>query len=914
MVLSGGQGLSLYQTLNRSLEPMLGERTRMVLEEGVRRLGISPDTLDAAQAEVILKRLVYRELQTKMSPNAARSRIEEMLKELGIGSGENGSKSGVGKLSAHAKGVLADLEAGLKRFSLYLDWPEVGRLRGLINVIKQDPEASTVRALLREGQEVLAALEEKLQSALLRQTRDLTDLELALQRVQSVGGPKVRRLENLIRQIQEAHAQETLALAEVERARALAAEMRKLVESSVVQNPTSEMAITLDTIEDIPAADRPTEPQVMLKDPTLEVPVVMESAPDGFDDEALVLDLDFDALTAEQQSRIREIDVAEDTRHLEAFKERYGAVLGIPNVASELATLEAELTAGNPLGERLTAFGELLKATHVEALSEARVRYEWLVDRLGRLELPPEKTAGVQARLAVVLETLQAGGLPLELAELDRTVTGLEAEEKANREIRERQARLGSALATLRTEAEHALSPFRGHPRVESFMVALASPDVSESSLQTLRQELSELLSQLAREREEESLKRMGLRAAVQALPTLEILDLDKKNLLNQIEQMGGGLTELEQAVSELVGRAKGLVANKLDALEARIHYLEQTLKESLIELKQPLQATREALTHGRIADPTPLERALNELIAARRASIAEELSRYEMAARSMKGLGGEELEDRVAQARAYLQAGELPDLTEIHGLLGRLRRAQETLRAELGERIGALLEAYHTHKGVGGETALRIKPLCDFLLSASDRLPRLGVSGLLEVRRALEDAERLETQLAQEFAAAQSLMQEFKGADLESLLDVFEPPTQLSPPSQPEPPRPTPPETTLLPQPQASALAPSTFAEVLNLFHIRGVEAIAVIEAGKAVAGSLPFTPGSAQMVFDDLLNLANELAGESAQLSVVSLPQWVLVLVPLKQKGLVILAEKALLSRLLALIERQRDALEAL
>ncbi len=66
--------------------------------------------------------------------------------------------------------------------------------------------------------------------------------------------------------------------------------------------------------------------------------------------------------------------------------------------------------------------------------------------------------------------------------------------------------------------------------------------------------------------------------------------------------------------------------------------------------------------------------------------------------------------------------------------------------------------------------------------------------------------------------------------------------------------------------------------------------------------------------MVFDDLLNLANELSGEAAQLSIISLPQWVLLLVPLKQKGLVILAEKALLSRLLALIERQRDVLEAL
>ncbi|MCS7068597.1 MAG: hypothetical protein NZN28_08225 [Meiothermus sp.] len=881
---------------------MLGERTRMVLEEGVRRLGISPDKLDASQAEVILKRLVYRELQTKMSPNAARSRIEEMLKELGIG-GENGAGAGAGKLSAHARSVLADLEAGLKRFSLYLDWPEVGRLRGLINVIKQDPEASAARALLREGQEVLAQLEERLQAALLRQTRDIAELELSLQRVQSVGGPKVRRLESLIRQIQEAHAQETLASAEVERARALAADMRKLVESSVVQNPTSETAITLDTIEDIPAVDRPTEPQVVLKDPTIEAPAVVDRASDGFDDEALVLDLDFDALTAEQQSRIREIDVAEDARHLEALRERYAAVLSLPKIAGELAALQAELQAGNPLGERLGAFGELLKVTHAEALAEARVRYEWLADRLGRLELPLDKTAPVQARLAVVLETLHAGGIPPELAELERAVEGLEAEEKASREIRERRARLEHALATLRTEAEHALSPYRGHPLVESFMQALAGLDISESSLQTLRQELSELLSQLAREREEESLKRMGLRASVQALPALEPLDSERQRLIQQIEQGSGSLVELERAVGQLVDKARGLVASRLEALESRIRHLEQTLKESLIELKQPLQTAREALAQGRIADPAPLERALGELIAARRAAIAEELSRYEMAARSMRGLGGEELEDKVAQARAYLQAGELPDLTEIHALLGRLRRAQETLRAELGGRIAALLEAYNAHKSVGGETALRLKPLCDFLQSASERLPRLGVSSLLEVRRALEEAERLEAQLAQEHAAAQSLLQELKGADLESLLDVFEPSTQVSAPASPEPAPPTP-----------APVEASVHAEVLDPFQIRGVEAVALIEAGQVVAGSLPFASSSAQMVFDDLLNLARELTGQSAQLSVISLPQWVLVLVPLKQKGLVVLAEKALLSRLLALIERQRDALEAL
>ncbi len=895
MVLTGGQGLSLYQTLSKSLEPVLGERARAVLEEGVRRLGISPDQLDASQAETILKRLVYRELQAKMSPGAARSRIEELLKELGI-AGEKAAQSKAEAMSAHASAVLADLEAGLKRFSLYLDWPEVGRLRGVINVIKQDPAAATVRSLLREGQEVLAQLEEKLQAALLRQTRDIAELEMNLSRVQSVGGAKVRRLENLIRLIQEAHAQETLAVAEVERARALAADMRKLVESSVVQNPTSEAAITLDTIEDASPIATPTEPQVVLKDPTIEAPVVLDEPADGFDDEALVIDLDFEALTTEQLSRIREIDVAEDARQLESLKERYAAVLSLPNLAGQLADLEAQLAAGIPLGERLGAFSELLKNTHVEALTEARVRYEWLADRLGRLELPLERTAPLQARLAVTLETLQAGGIPHELAELERNLESLELEEKAHRESRARQARLEAALTTLRAEAEQALSPFRGRAQVESFLTALAAPDISEAALTTLRQELSELLSQLAREREEESLKRMGLRATLQALPSLEPLDSDKRHLMQQIEQGLGSLDELESAVQALAERAKTLVASKLDDLEARIQHLGRILKESLIELKQPLQASRQALAQGRIADPAPLEQALSDLVAARRASIAEELTRYEAVARSLKGLGGEELEEKVAQARAYLQAGELPDLTEIHELLGRLRRAQETLRADLGARIGALLEAYNTHKGVGGETALRLKPLCDFLQSATERLPRLGVSGLLEVRRALEEAERLEVQLAQEYQAAQSVLQQLKGADLEALLDIFETPS----PAQ------TSPQT----EPARTTGEPS----VLQQFQMRGVEAIAIIEAGRIAAGSLPFAPKSAQVIFDDLLSLANELSGRSAQLSVISLPQWVLVLVPLKQKGLVILAEKALLSRLLVLIERHRDALEAL
>lgn len=875
--------MSLYQTLNKTLEPVLGDRTRMVLEEGVRRLGVNPDNLDQGQAEVILKRLVYRELQSKMSPTAARAQIEEVLKAIG------GNPAGESKMAVQSAQMLASLETGLKRFSLYLDWPEVGRLRGLINVIKQDPEASTVRALLREGQEVLAQLEEKLQSALLRQTRDIADLQMALQRVQSVGGPKARRLETLLRQIEEAHEQETLAPAEVDRARSIAAEMRKLVESSVVQNPPMESAIILDDEE--PSS----------KNPTTEV---------VWDDSELVLDLDFDALTSEQQSRIKEIDIAEDQRRLDVLKERYAPVLGHKEVALEITALQDELMGGNPLGERIAAFEAQLKNAYAEVLSEARVRYEWLVERLRRLELDPAKTAVVQGRLAVVLETLQAGGLPQELAQLEQTLAALETEDKAAREQRERQNKLRQALDTLRVESETSLSSFRGNPQVEAFLASLASLEPSEANLQAVRQQHSGLLSQLAKEREEEGLRRMGLRAAVQALPTLEQLEPEKQSLLTQLDQPMAPLADLERTVAAFVDLVRSQVEAKLEAIEARLKTLIPS--EQAQAVQSQIAQARQALSSGQMPNPGLIERNLQEAITVQREAVAEELTRYEAAGRSLRGLGGEELEAKVAQLQAALQKGELPNLEEPGQLLGRLRRAQEALRAELGGRISALLEAYSRHKSVGGETVLRLKPLCDFLQSASDRLARLGASGLLEVRRALEEAERLELQLASEFQAAQSLMQELKGADLEALLDVFDSPSEIAQNQAAQPQaKPSPPAQPLAPA-QPAPLASAGANEALASFSVRGVEAVALVEGGKVVWGSLPFSAGAAQAVFDELRGLANELSGQSAQLSVISLTHSVLLLVPLGSKGLTILAEKALLSRLLAQIDKQREVLE--
>ncbi|MER3444744.1 MAG: DNA repair protein RecN [Meiothermus sp.] len=339
----------MYQNLYQSLEPLLGAKTQSILEEGVRRLGVDPDRLDVGQAESILKRLVYRELQANRSPAEARGLVDSLLKELREQAG------------TEVGGGLAALESGFKRFSLYLDWPEVARLRGILSVLRKEPEGAEASRMLREGQELLQQLEERLQSALLRQTRDIADLQAVFERVKMIGGPKIRRLDSLIRQIQEAHSGETLAQAEVERARTLAAELRKLVESSAISAPRNA-----------------TEPALFVEDEDEPVvaaePLVETDAPEAVTatGEAWDIVIDLDSLSQEQQTRIREIDLAEDRRRLETLKERYAAVLARAGVAEELARLEGELAQGNLLGEALGAFEERLKAAQAEALSEAR--------------------------------------------------------------------------------------------------------------------------------------------------------------------------------------------------------------------------------------------------------------------------------------------------------------------------------------------------------------------------------------------------------------------------------------------------------------------------------------------------------------------------------------------------------------
>jgi hypothetical protein len=551
-------------------------------------------------------------------------------------------------------------------------------------------------------------------------------------------------------------------------------------------------------------------------------------------------------------------------------------------VAPLLEHLEAQLASGEPLGAALPEFENKLKAALKEALSEARVRYEWLAERLRELgNEPPEelapKLAGVATRLNVAFETLQAGVIPEDLAALGGALEALAQEAKNLREQKAREVRMRQALDTLRSEAEAALSAYRGQPTVEVFFNQLVGAQPREESLQVLRQGLSGLLDTLAREREEEYLRRSSLRSALQAMPTLETLEPQRSRVLAELSDANKPLAQLEVAVHRLVREFQGQVSMRLEALRRRALKLGFAIPG--------LESAQSALQSGQVPDPQPFERTLEEALTQRRNALLTQLSQLEVQAQALRGVGGEAVLAEIAQFRSRIQAGEIPDLAPVQEALGKAQRELESLRGQLQIRIGTLLVDYHEQAHIGGETVFRLRPLIEFLAAAQERLGKLGVSGLLDVRRTLEEALPLAAQLHEEYQATQRLKEELKGADIDDLLGIFD--TKSAKEEKPI---------------QNPALAS---------FEGRGVEGLAVLGPTGLIEGHLPFPTSVAQALLEDFRRMGEDLNWQPARLAVLSLPEAALILAPLGQKGLVVLAEKGLLSRLLTQIEKHRDEL---
>ncbi|MFN3178641.1 MAG: hypothetical protein ACK41R_00520 [Thermus sp.] len=653
----------VYKTILEAIRPHLGARAEAVLEEGLKRLGKRPSELAPADGAQLLKGLVYRELQARMRPEEARRLVEGVLAQI-EGQGTR----------------LAKLEQGLKRFGIYVDWPEVARLRALLNRLRQTPDPG----LLAEGEELLEALEEKWEEALLRQARDLAHLEEALERVRHLGGPKVRRLESLVETIRQAQGEGILAQAEVERARSLALELRKFLESSAVKAPTLP-EIVFETQEAPPETPSSHPTNVFL---TVEDASELEGE----------LWVDLEALSQEASQRILALEVEEERRRLEELLSRYAPLVERATVSPLLAEVQALLDAGTPVGEKLKALEEAFQEAGRNLRAEKRARLIQLEEALRLLPLPEEAKLPLKRALGLAEETLEEGGYP-DLLPLEEELWRLEEEARRKAEEERRLLQEKEALVAELEGKGEAFRPLR--------------EELKALPLEALSQRLPEVrarYAELLKAQGEEAALRAKFAEAAKALealkPEAQALGLEERvaeaeTLLAQgsLPDLGSLRKSLEDAKAQ--ARRKALLElSRLQALAERFRGFggEGVLRAIAEEKGKP---------HP---DPTPIARALEALkrrMEAKREELTTRLTGFFGAYARLEGFQSE-TSRRLRPLLPVLQSAleKLPrlgpqgllqvekTLGQAEALLRELEREREAAKAVLQEIRGEELEA----------------------------------------------------------------------------------------------------------------------------------------------------------------------------------------------------------------------------
>ena len=752
----------VYKTILEAIHPHLGARAVAVLEEGLKRLGKRPSELTPEDGAHLLKGLVYRELQARMRPEEARQLVEGVLAQM-EGQGAR----------------LAKLEQGLKRFGLYVDWPEVARLRALVNRLRQAEDPG----LLQEGKTLLDALEEKLEEALLRQAKDLAHLEEALERVRHLGGPKVRRLESLVETIRQAQGEGVLAQAEVERARSLALELRKFLESSAVRSPT---------LPEIVFETQETPPPSHLTD---EVFLTVEEASE-LEGELLV---DLEALSQEASQRILALEVEEEKRKLEALLSRYAPLVERATVSPLLAEVQALLEAGTPVGEKLQTLEEAFQEAEKNLRAEKRARLIQLSEALRQLPLPEEAKDPVQKALELAEETLEEGGYP-DLLPLEEELRRLEEEARRKAEEGKRLLAEKEALVEELKEKGEAFRPLL-------LELTALLPEALSQKLPEIRTRYAALLKAQG----EEAALRAKLEEAQKALEALkaQALALGLGERIAQAEALlaQGSLPDLEELRSKLEeakAQARGealLELSRLQALAERFRGFggEGVLRAIAEEKGKPL------------TDPTPIARALEALkrrMEVKREELTTRLTAFFQAHARLEGFQsetGRRLKSllpvlRSAQERlprlgpqGLLQVEKT--LTQAEGLLRELEKEAEAAKAVLREIQGADLEALLGVFDQGGAPARAAPPGSEAASLGEQpadlsplRLPGVEVLGYLEaalplprepLRTLVQALEQLDRSLGQArgpvavlFGEKALVLAPFRGRTLVALMD----------------------------------------------------------------------------------------------------------------------------------------------
>ncbi|MBB6098343.1 hypothetical protein HNR42_001768 [Deinobacterium chartae] len=869
------------------------------LREAAERSGKSADELSVREVEQILKSNVYRALQLSVPASLAKARIQQTINALNDLEGQGHVQSN-NTLERQEAQVVA-LEETARKFNLYFEWPETQKFRSLMSVIReQHGQGRAIPNLLRDASVLKDALERKLQELLVTQGRDVAELKADFERVRSVGGPKVRRLENLIHQIETAQEQSALSSAEIERARKLAAELRKLVESSVVTRPVLE-DIAEDVILDSGTSD------------SIDVTATGEFIFDlDIDDPEVVVD--FGELTAEQSSKLLEIDLGEQARTLESLERDFAGVLRVsPELQARFAALQASHSKRELVRDDIAALKDDLQTLKAQLLERQRTELAALKARIESL-----RTAGQSVGEANLLASVSEGMLD---------GAALVTDELTNlRELLEVLERQAAEAARLRAEeaAQRERALARQRQALARFTVPRGASAAQAAHLEALRTALQQRTE--AGEPDEAAVRalveahgqisKQVLRSGEAALSSLR----GRLSTLPELPELAGDLAALqgriEQALAEFAaGRA--VDASALEAqgknLEARYRAAVQSRLDTLASIARlsgasELSARIAALKESDFPDLAALEVEVHAARETKLLAQQREIQEIEAAARDYTDLPAfANLEAQLRQARSMIQSGEIAVLDTAWALLESLSLEAEQQRSNLDARSSAVIEEYGRYRGLEGETIRQLGRLAE-LLRAQRALGQLSPSARESYVTTLRDAEVLLIEARAEHEAARQVAAALQDPSaLEGLLGVFDAfgTTPTAEPGREQAPDPV------------TRVSANLAVRLQELCRERGVDSVVLVQNGQAQWGELPGGQDALRDLVQATAELSGELRRQPPRLLTLEYGGGALIalLFPAKSAQLLVgLSDITQLSRLLALLGRQQAELNGL
>ncbi len=782
---------TVYQATVEELEALLSPRVvSRSLQEGLKIVGKSPETVGFNDLEKILKSQIYRQLQVAMPVSEAKTRINDIVEKIkSLEAEEVRRTSGKANLSQQAN-ILAELKEQLKPFNIYFEWSEVQKLRAQVQLLDNEQQAGrNAEKLIHDAREQLTLIEQKLEGELVQQAKELGDLEESLELVRALGGPKVRRLEGLIGQIQNARQTRHLALAELERARKLALDLRKTMESSVMPE-NMPPPITVTTIVQPSAPEVIPAPSEMSdEDGLLDIDNAVED----------LLSIDTSQLAPAVSAKLLQLDVESEGRDVDALEKDYAQLFVYrPDLSELVSELRLKLEASASVASELAPLREHFTQTLIQERESLQQVLKGLEQDLNHLSADvniTELQQALQVTLGVLKISLPAKHDVQHVHSLYQLAKEQQHEAQERYQVDEtakaqKFAQQGQALEIFK-DALETYKDNRGSSDYQAFENAIAMLQEAQDAQVILADQIAETRAAQSRledtialtqdsQLEREKVQIKTLLGELQTLPVLSELQPNaeqlKQTLTRYLEQLTTsplGTETLHAAQSSLSLFKETLVSTYRDRI---MNMVQRAMNISATGAISDLQRAGQGLEFGRFPDLEALERSISKATEAQRGEQLNDLHDLESEIIKYQTMGGQsfnELQEFIGTSRQKLEQGNLiENLDDAWGMVETLRSDIERRSVSFIPRLDAALKVFDKISKLNSEEVSGARRILHHLNGQRQSFQRVSVNVQYDLEKSLSEAEGILKQLEEQYEATRAIAGQLMNSS--ALDDIF--------------------------------------------------------------------------------------------------------------------------------------------